>query len=222
MLKLRTLLKSLSNQPLRALFIFLILPTLLLSVASSEKVKSLKIGKKMPVSDVEMKGTDGVIYTLDKLKAEKGLVVIFSCNTCPFVVGSTSFPGWEGKYNDLHEKAEKAGLGFVLINSNEAKRENEDSMEEMIKRSAEKGYKMTYVQDTDSKVADAFGAKTTPHVFVFDGTDKLIYRGSIDNTWDNQRESDINYLENALNALSSGNNISEKDTAPRGCSIKRK
>jgi peroxiredoxin len=181
----------------------------------------LKIGDKAPLSTVEMKGTDDQAYTLEKLVGKKGLIVVFSCNTCPFVVGSENFAGWEVQYNDLYKQASDAGIGFVLVNSNEAKREGDDSMEAMKTRAAEKGYAMPYVVDAQSALANAFGAKTTPHVYFFNENMELIYQGAIDNTVDGKRKEDVPYLQNALRSHVSGKTITENTTPPRGCSIKR-
>lgn len=186
-----------------------------------EEHPGLKIGDKAPLSSVEMKGTDDQSYTLDKLVGKKGLIVVFSCNTCPFVVGSENFAGWEIQYNDLYKQATDAGVGFVLVNSNEAKREGDDSMEAMKTRATEKAYTMHYVIDEQSALANAFGAKTTPHVYFFNEKMELIYQGAIDNTVDGKRKEDIPYLQNALRSHVSGKTITENTTPPRGCSIKR-
>lgn len=198
----------------------LALPTLALILSFSGN-KELKVGKKMPLSDVKMTNIDDKQYSLSELKGEKGLVVIFSCNTCPFVVGGENFPGWEKDYNRIHEQAKKAGFEVVLVNSNEAKRENDDSLDKMKERAKAQNYAMKYLVDSNSAIADAFGAKTTPHVYVFDAMDKLLYKGSIDNSWDNQRTQDEAYLTTILDELAKGEKASHKDTPPRGCSIKR-
>lgn len=184
--------------------------------------KPLKIGKTMPMKDVKMLNTDNVKYALSELNGEKGILVVFSCNTCPFVVGSDKFAGWEVQYKELNDLAKKEGVSMVLINSNEAKRDKDDSFEAMQNRAKEKEYTMKYLVDVNSEVANAFGAKTTPHVYLFNNDLKLVYTGSIDNTWDSKRESDVPYLKNALGQLGKGAKISENNTAPRGCSIKRK
>jgi hypothetical protein len=110
---------------------------------------------------------------------------------------------------------------MVLINSNEAKRKGDDSLEKMKKHASDKGYKMKYVVDKNHVLADAFGAKTTPHIFLFDKDLKLIYTGSIDNSWDGKRSKDESYLENALFEVKNGKSISTTNSSPRGCSIKR-
>lgn len=196
---------------------------LLFSFGKSSTVSAdeLKIGKKAPKTDVVMENVDKSTHTLDKLKQENGLLVVFSCNTCPFVVGNENFPGWERQYNTIYQKASEAKIGMVLINSNEGKRTDEDSFEAMQKHAADKGYKMPYLLDKNSDLANAFGAKTTPHVYLLDKDMKLIYQGSIDNTWDPKRKSDIPYLSDALSNVSAGKNVQENTTSPKGCSIKR-
>jgi thioredoxin-related protein len=184
--------------------------------------ESIEIGAKAPLTDLKLKAIDNSKKTLNELKKDKGLIVVFSCNTCPFVIGGESFPGWEVGYNELAKSAKEMGLGFVLVNSNEAKRDKGDGMKDMIARAEDKEYLMDYVIDKDSKLADAFGAKTTPHVFMLNAEMELVYAGSIDNTWDTKREEDIPYLKNAMEQLLSGGGIQEAQTAPRGCSIKRK
>jgi thioredoxin-related protein len=176
----------------------------------------------MPLSDIQLTDvrTDTKI-ALKEIKREKGLLVIFSCNTCPFVVGTPDFPGWERQYNDLYEKAKQNGIGMVLINSNEGKRGKDDSYTEMKNHAEDKGYKMPYLLDENSKLANEFEAKTTPHVYLFDGEMKLVYSGSVDNIWDNKRIEETPYLVNAMNALNQGKKIKPSETPPRGCSIKR-
>jgi peroxiredoxin len=181
----------------------------------------IKLKEKAPLSDVKMQNTQGESLSLNDSKKEKGLIVVFSCNTCPFVVGTPDFPGWERQYNDLYALATKNNIGFVVVNSNEGKRANVDSFEEMVKHAQEKGYQMPYLMDEKSQLANAFGAKTTPHVFFFNGEMSLIYMGSIDNIWDNKRTSDVPYLPNAIQALSEGKKMKPNSTPPKGCSIKR-
>jgi thioredoxin-related protein len=197
-----------------------ILIAVLVSLSSFAQIKK---GTALPLSDQQMIDVKtNSKMALKDYKKEKGLLVIFSCNTCPFVVGTPDFPGWERQYNRLFEQATKQNIGFVLVNSNEAKRGKEDSIEEMMKRAEDQGYKMPYLVDENSSLANAFGAKTTPHIFLFNGDLKLAYSGSIDNIWDNKRTEEIPYLANAMDALSQGKKIKPSATPPKGCSIKRK
>jgi thioredoxin-related protein len=198
------------------------LPILALLSLSKPNDSEFKIGDAAPLTKTKMVSVDDKKYTLEDLRKEEGLVVVFSCNTCPFVVGSSSFKGWEGTYNQLSTAANQQSMGFVLVNANEAKRKNDDSLDEMKKRAKDKEYKMPYLVDKKSSLANAFGAKTTPHVFVLDKNMKLVYAGSIDNTWDSKRTDDIPYLENVLKEMAADENITTNMTPPRGCSIKRK
>lgn len=216
---------SLSNRKIIKLIflVVLIIPTLFFVTTSfnSSKGKDLKIGKKMPLSSLEMKGVDGGNYALNDLTKTNGLVVVFSCNTCPFVVGNDNFEGWEKQYNDLHTFAKQNELGFVLVNSNEKKREGADSFEKMKTHHEEQGYTMKYLVDKNSEIANAFGAKTTPHVFVFNSSEKLVFRGAIDNSVETKKTDEEQYLIDVMNSMAKGEKIKNTTTPPRGCSIKR-
>jgi peroxiredoxin len=187
-----------------------------LSFSSDKDKPMLSLGADAPMINVPMADIGGESFSLAELKKEKGLLVIFSCNTCPFVVG------WEDQYAPLKELADTENIGMVLVNSNERKRDGDDSMEEMQKHAKELGYSMKYVVDVDNKLADAFGARTTPHVYLFDGDMKLAYRGSINDKYENRSKQAENlFLENAMKALSLGAEIRPSDTREMGCSIKR-
>lgn len=203
--------------------LLIIIPTLHFVTTSYQKgkVKELKVGKSMPMADHSLENINGVNTTLSNSMGEKGILVVFSCNTCPFVVGNDNFEGWEKQYNEIHAYAVERGFSMVLINSNEAKREGADSKEEMIKHAEEKGYTMPYLIDSNSELANAFGAKTTPHVYLFDSNKKLIYRGAIDNAVETGAETKETYLYCALNSSSKGEKIEKTETPARGCSIKR-
>lgn len=187
----------------------------------SEPQETLKIGNKAPMLNHKMKSTDGTNSSLSDYMGEKGVLVIFSCNTCPFVVGSKSFPGWEKDYNAIARAASATKINTLLINSNEAKRADGDSFEDMLKQSKENNYTMPYLYDENHKVADAFGAKTTPHIFLFDENATLIFEGAIDNSWNPSVDEKENYLLDAIQAVRNGKKIKNNKTAPKGCSIKR-
>jgi len=182
----------------------------------------LKIGKTAPEQDLKMDDVSGEEVSLKSVARENGLLVIFSCNTCPFVIGNgTKSEGWEGRYPGLFDLAEKSDIGMVLVNSNEAKRDNGDSMSDMKKRYNEEGLKGYYALDENHKLADAFGALTTPHVFLFDKEMKLIYKGAIDDAVDSSEEVKEAYLNNAITAYLAGDKIDPNSTKQLGCSIKR-
>jgi thioredoxin-related protein len=189
---------------------------------SENEIETLAIGEHAPLVDNKMNSTLGQKLSLLDMKKENGLLVIFSCNTCPFVVGGGKFEGWEKDYNTISEMVKANNIGMVLVNSNEAKRKAGDSMKDMQARAKDQGYVMNYVLDKNHKLADAFGARTTPHVFLFDSTMTLIYTGSIDNTWNPAETEKKTYLENAVLEYISKQPLSTPTTAPKGCSIKRK
>jgi hypothetical protein len=181
----------------------------------------LTIGQIAPMSTLEMPNVDNSMQTLEKLKMKKGLLVVFSCNTCPFVVGSSDFAGWEKQYNELHALSQKSEIGMVLINSNEGKRADEDSFEAMQKHAKEMGYTMSYLLDKNSVLANAFGANRTPHVYLLDKDLKLVYKGAIDNAWDPKRTEENNSLKNAIANVSNSEVVKVNTTVAVGCSIKR-
>ena len=181
--------------------------------------EQLVLGDTAPMQEYEMMDVSGKNMSLKSLAGKKGLVVIFSCNTCPFVLG------WEDQYPMLAKQAAYAEVGFVLVNSNEAKREGDDSFEEMKKHAKEAGYDMPYVVDANSELANAFGANTTPHVFMFDANMTLVYKGSINNKYEQKdKVATTRWLHDAMMLMADGNaaKINPAETKNIGCSIKRK
>lgn len=179
-------------------------------------LEQINIGDKAPKTDLKMESVDGKKASLTDLKKENGLCVIFSCNTCPYVIG------WEDRYNELEEACAKNNIGFVLVNSNEAKRDGADSMKEMMAHAKEKGYgNFAYVVDENHVVADAFGATKTPDVFLFNGKMELTYKGAIDDNMKQKDSVEQPYLKNAINQMVAGEKVEPASTKAIGCSIKR-
>lgn len=185
-------------------------------------ITTIDLGTKAPKTDVKMTGTDDKSVSLNDLKKANGLLVVFSCNTCPFVIGGDDSEGWEGRYNDLQASCDAQNIGLVLVNSNEAKRSNGDNLADMKAHAKEKGYSaVKYVLDTNSELANAFGARTTPHAFLFDKDMKLVYKGAIDDNVASAAKVTSPYLKNAIQNLGGGKKIDPADTKPVGCGIKR-
>jgi thioredoxin-related protein len=180
-----------------------------------EKYPTLNLGSIMPLADHVMMNVDGKELSLNKVSKENGTLVIFSCNTCPFVIQ------WEDRYDDVSGIANRLKIGTVFINSNEAKRAGDDSYDMMQAHAEANFYKAPYVLDKNSEVANAFGAKTTPHVFLFDAQGKLVYKGSIDDNSKDITAVKEHYLKDALYALGNGKEIVKNQTDAKGCSIKR-
>ena len=202
--------------------LFLSLAAIAMLVSAPVLAQEQAIGEKAPMTTAPLIGIDGQSNTLLDLKGDNGLLVIFSCNTCPFVVGNgTKTEGWEGRYNDLAALAESLNIGMVLVNSNEAKREGDDSLPAMKRHAMEAGYTMPYVMDEGSKLANACGARTTPHVYLYNGNLELAYRGSIDDNVNRAEEVKERYLDTAMQRMADGKKIKTAETKAVGCSIKR-
>lgn len=184
--------------------------------------EELALGAKAPMANEKLQNIDGSYLTLQQATGAKGLLVIFSCNTCPFVIGNgEKSEGWEGRYNGLAATAKANGIGTVILNSNEAKRGGDDSFSEMKKHAKAAGYTMPYLLDANHRLADAFGAMKTPHIFLFNQKLELVYRGAIDDNVSVAAEAKKHYLKDALEALGKGAKIKTKSTPAMGCSIKR-
>lgn len=186
------------------------------SVYAGDKVGKLEIGDKAVLTDVKMTDVTGKSLSLSDVKDENGLLVLFSCNTCPFV------KKWEGRYNDIKAWADKNDVGMIVLNSNYQKRSGDDSMEAMQQKADDHDYAFYYVVDEDSKIANAFGGQTTPHAFLFDGDFNLAYKGLIDDNHDSADDVSKAYLKDAISSLASGEEVAVTETKPIGCSIKRK
>lgn len=198
----------------KAIFLFCIAAMGIL-VAFTPASKTLKIGERSDGLAIPVEDITGKEDLLRAYGDRNGLLVVFSCNTCPFVVA------WEDRYNALHDVCKKNQIGMVLVNSNEAKRKGDDSAEAMRQHAKDKGYTMPYVIDHDHRVADAMGAKTTPHVFLFNNDLRLAYKGAIDDNHKSKDAVTATYLEDALNALGNAKEVQVKETKALGCSIKR-
>lgn len=176
--------------------------------------KELDLGSILPLGDIKMADISGKDISLNDAKGKNGLLVIFSCNTCPWVIA------WEDRYVELADTYKDKGVGIVAINSNETQFENVDSMEEMQAHAKEQGYNFYYTMDNGSKLASEFGATRTPHIYLFDKKDKLVYRGAID---DNARKPDKvenTYLADAIDNMLAGSAIDPTATKALGCAIK--
>lgn len=173
---------------------------------------TLQIGDRAP--DFSLPATDGKTYNLCDFADAKTLVIFFTCNHCPFVIGSDEVTRATAvKYRDQ-------GVVFVAINSNWVETHAEDSFEHMVARMAEHQFPWTYLHDETQEVATAYGALRTPHFYVFDQDRKLVYTGR---GVDNPRETDkmtVNDLDNALAEHVAGKAISTPLTNPIGCNVK--
>jgi peroxiredoxin len=174
-------------------------------------VPTIDLGALAP--DFDLPGVDGKRYSLSSFKAKPVLVVIFSCNHCPYV------KAYEDRMVSIQRDYADQGVQLVAINSNDDKAYPEDSFPEMVKRSKEKGFNFPYLRDESQKVVEAYGGVCTPHVFAFDSRRVLRYRGRIDDSKEASKVT-THDLKNALDDLVKGTEVRVPDTKPFGCSIK--
>lgn len=197
-------------QLLSAAVVIMLIATAFMPVVGPE----LEIGATIPKADAKMMDVNGKEVSLTDAKGENGLLVIFSCNTCPYVKLS------ETRIKDVAALAKKNKVGMIVINSNEAQREAEDSYDAMKKYAAAQGYDFSYVVDKNSQVANAFGATKTPHCFLFDKKG-LVYRGAMDDNIKEAADAKEHYLKDAITAVATGKPVKTNSTKSIGCSIKR-
>jgi len=173
---------------------------------------TLEIGNRAP--DFELPATDGKTYTLKSFDHKDFLVIFFTCNHCPYVIGSDPVTA------ETARKFQDQGVQFVGINANSKNTYAEDSFEHMIKRMEEYNFPWIYLHDESQETAMAYGALRTPHFFVFDKDRKLVYTGrGVDNPRDASKIK-VNDLERVLGELASGKEISTPLTNPIGCNVK--
>lgn len=193
---------------------------LLMAIASigllSFTVVVLPIGSSMPKGDVKMKDISGKEVTLNEAKKANGLLVMFSCNTCPYVIKN------QQRTKEIAAYLQNNNIGVILVNSNEAQRENEDSFEAMKQYAIQQGYQWYYTIDKNSELADAFGASKTPECFLFNKEGKLIYHGAIDDSPANESSISRQHLKEAVNEMLSSKEVSVTTSRSVGCAIKRK
>jgi len=173
---------------------------------------TLQIGEQAP--DFRLPGVDGKDWSLGDVGDKKLLVVVFSCNHCPYVVGS------EDRMNQLYADYAPRGVGMIAINSNEQQNHPTDDFEHMVQRAKQKGFEFPYVRDESQAVARAYGALRTPHFYVFDADRKLRYTGRMDDNPRTPGAQTTHELRDALDALLEGQEPPVTTTNPIGCNVK--
>jgi peroxiredoxin len=173
---------------------------------------TLQLGEKPPV--FSLPATDGKTYSLSDFDDSKYLVVFFTCNHCPYVLGSDEVT------RQTAVKYAPEGVRFVAINSNSKNTYPEDDFPHMVARMKAQQFPWLYLYDESQDVARAYGALRTPHFYVFDEDRELAYTGrGVDNPRDTSKMT-VNDLDNALGELVAGKSISTPLTNPIGCNVK--
>ena len=173
---------------------------------------TLEIGQKAP--GFRLPATDGNTYSLSDFNDAETLVIFFTCNHCPYVLGSDELT------RETANKFAPKGVKFVAINSNSKNTYPEDDFDHMVERMNEKKFPWNYLYDESQDVALAYGALRTPHFYVFNKNRELVYTGrAVNNPRDTSRVTVFD-LEQALGEITSGKEVSVKTTNPIGCNVK--
>ena len=173
---------------------------------------TLQRGASAP--DFKLKGTDGNFYTLADFKSSKYLVVFFTCNHCPYVIGS------DENTRELADLFVDKGVSFVGINSNSPNTYPEDDFNHMVMRMDKHNFPWTYLYDETQDIAKAYGALRTPHFYLFNEERELVYTGRAVDTPRDARQATKFNLKQALQELVSGKEITNPLTNPIGCNVK--
>ena len=171
------------------------------------------------VKNFTLKNVNGKMVSLSDYKDKEGVIVIFTCNHCPYA------KAYETRIMDLDKKYASKGFPVLAINSNDPEQEPEDSYVNMKIRSDNMHYTFPYLFDETQDVAHAFGANRTPHVFLLQnvkGTFKIAYIGAIDDDIDDGSAAQHKYVESAIESLKNGKQPDPNFTKAIGCTIKFK
>lgn len=168
-------------------------------------------------TDFSLKNVDNKKVSLKDIKDAKGYIVVFTCNHCPYA------QAYEDRINALDKKYKKLGYPVVAINPNNPEKQKEDSFAKMQEKAKAKKFTFPYLFDEGQKIYPQYGATKTPHVYVLQKTAKgnvVKYIGAIDDNYEDATAVKTKYVENAVDALVKGKEVSVKETKAIGCSIK--
>jgi peroxiredoxin len=172
----------------------------------------LPIGEKAP--DFSLPGVDGKTYSLRSFQDKPVLVVMFTCNHCPYV------QAYEDRLIAIQKDYADRGVQLAAISANETRNYPEDDFPHMVERAKTKDFNFPYLRDENQSVAEAYGAHYTPEIFVLDRERRLRYTGRIDDNWQNPKAAKSHDLRNAIDALLGGRAVSQPETHAMGCTIK--
>lgn len=176
---------------------------------------SIAIGSNAPLLDQAMKDVSGKMISVKDAMKQNGVLVMFSCNTCPYVIKNQS------RTKEIAAFAKANNIGIILLNSNEAQRGGDDSYAAMQAYAKKEGYDFPYVIDANHQQADAYGATRTPELFLLDAKGLLVYKGAIDDSPADIAKVNRIHAKEAIKELVGGKSISIKESRSVGCSIKR-
>ena len=189
----------------------------LVLITLSMSAQPISVGSQAP--NFSLKNVDGATVSLSDYASEKGVMVIFSCNPCPYV------KAYEDRMIALHNEFAPQGYPVVFINPNDDVQQPEDSMDKMRERASEKDYPFPYLKDEDQRVYQAYGATRTPEIFLLKnegGSFVVAYTGTVDDNYKDALAVEEAYASNAVKALLAGKNPDPATTVAIGCGIKKK
>ncbi len=196
---------------------FLLFTVLMIS-ALMLKAQPIAVGSAAP--DFSLKNIDGTTVSLSDYTNEKGVMVIFSCNPCPYVIA------YEDRMIALHNEFAPQGYPVVFINPNDPVQQPADAVDRMRERAEAKGYPFPYLVDEGQHVYPAYGATRTPEIFLLKnnggGNFTVAYTGTVDDNYKDESAVQVPYAANAVRALLAGNNPDPAITVAIGCGIKPK
>lgn len=181
--------------------------------AAAGAQEQLAVGAKAPAFSL-VNAVDGQTVSM---KPDDGnvKVVVFTCNSCPFA------KAFEPRIIELANKFAQKGVKLYAVNPNDDAKYAEETLANMKARAEDRNYRFPYLKDGDSKIARAYGARVTPHVFVVDGQGVVRYRGYVDDSA-KPEERKTTGLSDAIGALTNGREVANADTRAFGCTIKWK
>jgi peroxiredoxin len=179
-------------------------------------VNSMMVPLGTPAFEFSLPGVDGKTYSLESFSGDKVLVIIFMCNHCPYVKAVLQ------RLIDFQTETKGQGVQLVGINSNDAERYANDSFENMKKIAKQKGINFPYLFDASQETAKAYDAVCTPDIYVYGPERKLLYRGRIDDNWEQEEKVTRRDLKEAIDYIVAGKEVPGEQTPSMGCSIKWK
>ncbi len=200
---------------MKKIILFLIPAACIAIMSFSSYSEVLPIGSKIPNPTLQMKNIDGKNISFQDATLKNGIMVMFSCNTCPWVIKNQS------RTNEISKYALDNHIGVMLLNPNEAQRSSDDSYDAMKKYANAQGYEWNYAIDKNSIMADAFGANKTPEIYLFNNAGTLVYHGAIDDNPSSADEVNRKHLKIAMDEMLQAKDVTIKETKSVGCTIKR-
>jgi peroxiredoxin len=199
------------------LYTFILLFAMTLSLGSFvPQADGYKVGDY--ATNFNLKNVDGAMVSLSDYGDAQGFIVVFTCNECPYA------KLYQDRINDLNRKYESKGFPVIAINPNDPQRSPADSYEKMQARAQEKDYTFPYLVDETQEITRTYGATNTPHVYILDKEDedkfRVAYIGTIDNNYKDAEKADKHYVQDAVDALLQGQEVTTTNTKAIGCTIK--